>query len=174
MHCDHANDEYNASGAQISSNGPLERWGSYADQLAQHSVTNVWGEIKANSGAVECVQDQGVHGSNTSSATNKYIANTAVGWQGTMTTPLVWAGGKGSYTLYHGNYLNYLVDPTVPLRTTRPTRFQEVRQAINALIDTNTGINVGLLTFDAGYVSPYRVGTNRVDGGGGRFPCTRY
>ena len=170
LNCDHANDEYNASGTQISANGPLERWGSYADQLAQHSVTDVWGVIKSNSGAVECAQDQGVHGSNASPASNRYIANTVAGWQSGSSSPLVWAGGKGTYTLYHGNYLNYLVDATVPLRTARPTRFQEVTQAINALIDTNTGINIGLATFDAGYAWPYQVGAARVDGGSVVFP----
>ncbi len=68
LHCDQANDEYNASGSQINNIDPLERWGAYADQLAQHSVTDVWGEIKANSGAVECAQDQGLHGSNAAPA----------------------------------------------------------------------------------------------------------
>ena len=45
LHCDHANDEYNASGVQISADGPLEVWGTYAGQMSQRSDTNVWGKI---------------------------------------------------------------------------------------------------------------------------------
>ena len=170
LHCDHANDEYDSAGNQINNNGPLDKWGTYADQMSQHSATNVWGKIKTNTGAVECAQDQGIHGSNASPTSKRYITSTAAGWQSAATTPPVWAGGKNTYTLYHGNYLNYLVDSTVPLRTTRPTRFQEVNNAINALVDTNTGINIGLLTFDADYSSPYRTGLARVDGGGVVYP----
>jgi len=171
LHCDHANDEYNASGVQINNLGPIDEWGTYSDQLAQHSVTDVWGKIKANSGAVECAQDQGIHGSNASPASG-YIANTSTGWQAATTTPPAWVGGQGRYTLYHGNYLNYLVDSTVPLRTaaTSPSRFSEVISALNAVIDTNTDVNIGLMTFDTNYASPFRVGAARVDGGAVIFP----
>lgn len=169
LHCDHANDEYNASGVQINNFGPIDQWGTYSDQLAQHSATDVWGKIKANSGAVECAQDQGVHGSNTSSA-SAYITNTSTGWQAAATAPPAWTGGQGRYTLYHGNYLNYLVDPTVPLRTTRPTRYSEVITALNAVIDTNTGVNIGLMAFDAGFSGNRQNGNTRIDGGAVIFP----
>jgi len=93
------------------------------------------------------------------------------GWQSSVSSPTVWAGGKNNVTLYHGNYLNYLTDPGVPLRTgTRPTRFQEVSTAIEALIDTNTSINVGLLVFDTDRSNPRRAGLDRVDGGAVIFP----
>ena len=174
LQCDHANDEYNASSVQINTLGPIEQWGSYAGQLAQQSVTGVWGKIQTSSGAVECAQDQGIHGSNASPTTARYIVNTTTGWQAAATTPPVWGSGKGSYTLYHGNYLNYLVDATVPLRTGRPTRFQEVTQALNALVDTNTGINIGLMAFDRASTLAFTPSGSIVgsgwDGGGVVFP----
>ncbi len=169
LHCDHANDEYDGSGVQIKPLGPIDEWGTYSDQLAQHSVTDVWGRIKANSGAVECAQDQGIHGSNASSA-SAYITNTSTGWQAAATTPPAWTGGQGRYTLYHGNYLNYLTDPNVPLRGNRPSRFSEVITALEAVIDTNTGINAGLMTFDAGFAGARQNGNNRIDGGAVIFP----
>jgi len=174
LHCSHAFDEYNDLGFRTSvGTGPIIKWGTYADQMAQHGTTDVWGKLKENNLAVECAQDQGVHGSNSAPTPNAVITNTSTGWtSGLPGDPLVWQGGKNAYTLYHGNYLNYLTDPGVPLRATRPTRFDEVKRAIEALIDTNTSINIGLQTFDAGFDSPYKFGTDRVDGGGVIFPVT--
>jgi type IV pilus assembly protein PilY1 len=170
LHCDHANDEYNGSGSQISPNGPLEVWGTYADQLSQYSSTNVWGTITANNRPVECAQDQGIHGSNANPTARRYIVNDAIGWQTGATSLPVWSGGKNNYTIYHGNYLNYLMDASVPNLATAPTRFAEVLRAINALIDTNTSINVGLLAFDEFTGWPVDSGTTKIDGGGVLFP----
>lgn len=36
LHCDHANNKYNSSGSIIDTLGPIEKWGTYADQMAQH------------------------------------------------------------------------------------------------------------------------------------------
>jgi type IV pilus assembly protein PilY1 len=170
LHCDHANDEYNSSGTQISSDGPLEVWGTYADQLSQHSSTNVWGTITVTNRPVECAQDQGIHGSNANPTARRYIVNDATGWQTGATSLPVWSGGKNNYTIYHGNYLNYLMDATVPDLATAPTRFAEVVRAINALIDTNTSINVGLLAFDEFTGWPVDSGTTKIDGGAVLFP----
>lgn len=170
LQCDHANDEYNSSGVQISSKGPLEVWGTYADQMSQRNASDVWGIIEKTDRPVECALDQGVHGSNASPAPNAYIVNTAAGWQSSATSPSIWSGGKNNYTLFHGKYLNYLIDTTVPAIGTDPTRFEEVSRAMTALIDTNTSINVGLMTFDADFSWPYSNGTDRIDGGGVIFP----
>lgn len=170
LNCDHASDEYNSSGVQISSNGPLERWGTYADQLSQRNASNVWGVIDRNDRPVECAQDQGIHGSNGAPTPNTYIVDSSAGWQSSATTPSVWSGGKNNYTLFHGKYLNYLMDTSVPDLASNPSRFDEIKRAMAALIDTNTSINVGLMTFDADFDSPYLVGRDRVDGGGVIFP----
>ncbi len=170
LQCDHANDEYNSSGVQINSKGPLEVWGTYADQLSQRNVSDVWGVIEKTNRPVECALDQGIHGSNASPTPNTYIIDTAAGWQSSATAPPVWSGGKNNYTLFHGKYLNYLIDTTVPVLGSAPTRFEEVSRAMTALIDTNTSINVGLMTFDANYRWPYSSGTDRIDGGGVIFP----
>ena len=170
LQCDHANDEYNSSGVQINSKGPLEVWGTYADQMSQRNASGVWGVIEKTDRPVECALDQGIHGSNASPTPKSYIVDTPAGWQSASTTPSVWSGGKNNYTLFHGKYLNYLIDTTVPAIGTNPTRFEEVSRAMTALIDTNTSINVGLMTFDANYRWPYFNGTDRVDGGGVIFP----
>ena len=148
LHCDHAFDEYDASNNQISTLGPLEEWGTYADQMAQLSASYIWRQLEFDGRPVECAADAGVHGSNSSPNTARYIENSVAGWTSSVTSPSVWAAGKNNYTLYHGNYLNYLMDASVPTLANDPTRFEEVARAFEALIDTNTSINAGLLVFD--------------------------
>lgn len=61
------------------------------------------------------------------------------------------AGGTGgSYTLYSGNYLNYLANPV----TVIGTRIQVVQQAATNLINSLSNVNIGLMTYSNNLASP--------------------
>jgi type IV pilus assembly protein PilY1 len=63
-----------------------------------------------------------------------------------------WAlGGTGtSYTLYSGNYLNYLANPV----TVIGTRIQVVQQAATNLINSLSNVNIGLMTYSNNLSAP--------------------
>ena len=153
LHCDHAWDEYDASGVKIDPDGPLDTAGFYTGQVAQKRKNNVWSTIRIRrssdrSRPVECKQDQGIHGSNSAPTPRTYIANTSNGWQSSPTNPSVWSNGGSNYTLYHWNYLNYLQDPSA---NTSSTRFKEMQKAILAITNANSNINIGLMQYDSRY-----------------------
>ena len=153
LQCDDALSEYDANGNYLGPNGPLDTVGFYTGQLAQKRSYNVWSTIWIwYSGdlarPIECAQDQGIHGSNAAPTPATYIANTWNGWQNNPTNPSVWSNGGANYTIYHWNYLNYLMDPSVNATS---TRLEEMQKAIVALTDASTNINIGLMRYDRYY-----------------------
>ncbi|MQM39529.1 hypothetical protein KBTX_03558 [wastewater metagenome] len=69
-------------------------------------------------------------------------------------------GGAGSYNFYSGNYLNYLSNSG----STTMTRLEVVQQIAGDLVDSMTGINIGLMRFDSGDSYGYSV-DQRYSGG---------
>lgn len=150
LHCDHAWDEYDATGSKLGPTGPIESAGFYTGQVAQKRSNNVWNSIRVRNSSdrnrpIECNQDQGIHGSNSSPTPNTYITNSSNGWTSSVTNPSVWSGSQNNYTLYHWNYLNYLVDPGY---NTSSTRFIEMQTAIKNIVDASSNINIALMHFD--------------------------
>ncbi len=112
-----------------------------------------WRGISNETDKIECRSDRGRHGEGGSA---DYASNTTgSGFSTRRRNEINW-GPFTAVTVYSGNYLNFLAtDP--PLGKTRLLIMQE---ALESVIDTTSGINVGLMRF------------NREEGGPVVYPVT--
>ncbi len=160
------------NGSVIDTVGPLEQHGFFVDQIAQRALSGAnasWrGPVvkKDEDRALfmECKADSGIHGE-TGSASPYIENNNSGGW--TSTAPadpenphLVWNGGANNFTVFDGNYLNYLTSAT---GTSTVSRLDVVKNAVQTMVDVNNNINLGLMVFDAKF--------NQWEGGSVQFPC---
>ncbi|MGB5277700.1 MAG: hypothetical protein WBP02_11080, partial [Gammaproteobacteria bacterium] len=92
---------------------------------------------------VECEADSGIHGEGGAAL---YAAdNGGTGFSTNAGSEINWSK-RSSETIHHGNYLNFLVsNPPVS-----KTRLQVMRDALTELVNTTSGINIGLMRFDDG------------------------
>ena len=137
------------------------RGGQYIDKLVQYDPDSVttgpssrrdtgerWELLDENfrDRAVECQADAGAHGSSSGDA-NRYTRDgaTSNGYWGGSTTQISWrdAHNNQSYTLYSGNYLNWVATPTVD-----QTRLEIVQDVATSLINSINGVNIGLMYFN--------------------------
>ena len=90
---------------------------------------------------VECEADGGIHGEGGAAL---YAANNGgTGFSTSAGSEINWSK-RSSETVHHGNYLNFLVsNPPVS-----KTRLQVMRDALTDLVNTTSGINIGLMRFD--------------------------
>ena len=95
-----------ASAADLVNIGGGGMWpalGNPRERAAQYR-SNQWRGINSgNSGAVDCQDDNGVHGKN-GTVTSKYVKNNGP-WGNTST--LSWSSIGNNYRFYTANYLNY-------------------------------------------------------------------
>jgi type IV pilus assembly protein PilY1 len=130
--------------------------GYYTDNMAQYDPSTGgggrrWETISSaqKSRVVECQDDRGVHGDGVD-LLNNYARNgaTTAGYWGTLLTEIAWGAtpANETYTLYSGNYLNWAYGPT-GLRT----RLQIVQDVATDLLDTVSGVNVGLAYFNGNF-----------------------
>ena len=158
-HCDHAVREYVGTVRGSAYTGSLYTVGMYSGQIAQfydQSGKQFWRPLSTNNATtqaypIECYQDHGIHGSNTGA--NNYIANkpdTTSGWAVTDTgvAAVIWANNANNYTLFTGNYLNYLVDPAVIGSAIQISLFDQLKKAIQDLVDASSNIKIGLMQYD--------------------------
>jgi type IV pilus assembly protein PilY1 len=141
-------------GVIIDPVGPLEKHGFYTDQVAQYnSKKKIWQGTSTKNAAeqaylIECYTDSGVHGESGSSS--PYIKDNGPWTSSVPANPAVphavWANGDNNLQWYDGNYLNYRTDTS--LLTTTVSRIQIAKDAIEAIVDTNNNINIGLMRFD--------------------------
>ncbi len=128
--------------------------GYYTDNMAQYDPTNGgsgkrW-ETIANAQktrVVECRSDRGVDGDGVDT-TKLYARNGlagAAGYWGTSGQEISWGNtpANETYTLYSGNYLNWAFGPT-----RFRTRIDIVKDVASNLLDSVSGVNVGLMTFN--------------------------
>jgi len=99
--------------------------------------------------AIECKQDAGVAGHN-GDTTNKWAADgvSATGlWAASATAQGVvgWnqSHNRTNYTLFSANYLNWIKSPTH-----QSTRLQIVQEVATSLINSISGVNVGLMHYN--------------------------
>ncbi|MGB5457253.1 MAG: hypothetical protein WBO18_14970, partial [Gammaproteobacteria bacterium] len=87
---------------------------------------------------VECEADGGIHGEGGAAL---YAAdNGGTGFSTNAGSEINWSK-RSSETVHHGNYLNFLVsNPPVS-----KTRLQVMRDALTELVNTTSGINIGLM-----------------------------
>lgn len=164
--CHHSLDQHDDSDLPTGVPGPLAANGFYQGYIAQFvTTTKVWRKLSTLKNTerikypIECKQDSGNHGTITAPTPDVYIADGGAGWTSTVPADTnnphpVWAGGSNNYTLFHYNYLNYLVDTS--LTTTGVSRFDQTKTAIKDVVANNSNVNIGLMRFDS--ASPYEGG----------------
>ncbi len=113
-----------------NSGGGSKRWRGISDRASKFNDK------------VECEADSGIHGEG---GAGLYAANNGgSGFSTNSGSEIRWRGG--SETIHHGNYLNFLVsNPPVS-----KTRLQVMKDALTDLVNTTSGINIGLMRFDRG------------------------
>ena len=128
--------------------------GYYTDNMAQYDPTNGgggkrWETIASGqkSRAVECRSDRGVHGDGIDGS-KLYARNGQSGvngFWGDRTQEISWgqAPANETYTLYSGNYLNWTFGPA-----NSRSRIDIVKDVAGNLLDSVSGVNVGLMTFN--------------------------
>jgi type IV pilus assembly protein PilY1 len=129
--------------------------GFYNDLMAQYDPTDGgsgkrWEELSQSekTRVVECRSDRGLDGDgfNTSNLYARNGSAGAPGYWGSAGQEIDWystpVGGQ-RYVVYSGNYLNYYYGPTGPL-----TRLQVMQDVASDVLDSVSGINVGLMTFN--------------------------
>ncbi len=135
--------------------------GYFTDLMAQYNPSNgskQWETISSSqkSRYVECQDDWGLHGGPSNPTTNTYpkngVTNASNAWQMSSTGALKWGQSPANqvYTIYDGNYLNWMTGPT-----SNETRLQVVQEVATSLLNSINGVNVGLMTFNydqGGYV----------------------
>ena len=162
-HCNHSEKNYEAgvivndpdTGSDV---GPLYTVGMYSGQVAQYYEANnvnqrAWRALSTNNAtsqaySIECIQDHGIHGIN--GGASNYIENqSATGWtnvEADSVAAVIWANNANNYTLFAGNYLNYLVDPAVGNSTL--SLFDQLKDAISDIVAAASNVNIGLMQFD--------------------------
>ena len=161
--CDASMNLYD-KGVIIDPIGPLEKHGFYSDQVAHYnSKKKIWQALLTRNATeqaylLECYTDSGVHGE--TGAGNPFITD---GGPWTSTVPAdpaaphaVWANGANHLQIYDGNYLNYRIDPSVGASTV--SRMQVAKDAVEAIVNTNNNINIGLMRFDGAIGGGYEGG----------------
>jgi type IV pilus assembly protein PilY1 len=134
----------------------LNTAGTYLDTLVQYNDAHNrkrWESIAQNQKTwyVECKADNGVHGGPNNPTTNVIptngVANAANAWVPANAAQggFVWDQNPADqvYSLYDGNYLNWLTGPT----TLQP-KLQIVQGVATNLLQQLNNVNVGLMTFN--------------------------
>ncbi len=146
--------------------------GFYQDRVARWSTrgTDRWRSLSTkarNPPHVECKADNGRHGETAGDA-RTYIKNQrgrdTYPWTSNPSQGISWSSTGRFYTLYSGNYLNFINNSG---GSTTTTRIALVKQVVKDLVDANNGLNVGLMRFDTRFYWP---GANR--GGPVIYPIT--
>lgn len=137
-----------ADSALFSSSGGT---GFYQDRLAIFYSSRFfwrpqWGPLSdliRSPPHVECQADEGVHGENNGSSA-KFIIDNSQAYTSNANSKRNWSRTGRFYTLFSDNYVNWFNSPgdVVSAR-----RIDIVKDAVKALIDSNTGLNVGLMRF---------------------------
>jgi len=147
-------DQFNATSFKCDSAvSPLTTAGFYTDRIAQYRLVSGSTRWRSVNGIddnrltqpVECRADQGVHGEVTGDG-QPYATNSSGGWKSSAPGSLNWGSAGSSESIYTGNYLNYLVSETTILGT----RLKVMQDALTDVINTSTGINIGLMRYDRG------------------------
>lgn len=161
--------------------GKTNRTGSYRDSFIQwrgaknaRNWTSTIGSGTTNNYDLECLTDDGVHGSD-SSTSNKYplpgASNTTPGLWTNKASSSWWKTNVGTdLVLWSPNLIRYTRNPSTTVVTNR-TRMEVVKQAAKNLLDSPmvSGMKVGLMRYSSNAeggmvvwpVLPVDQGTNR-------------
>jgi len=95
---------------------------------------------------VECRADAGVHGRDAADPM-RWAQNGGrggSGWSDDEGSQVNWNNTGLNYTLYSGNYMNYMKNPPTQSRT----RLEIVQDVLADLVDSTSEVNIGLMRFD--------------------------
>ncbi|MFW2371881.1 MAG: pilus assembly protein [Gammaproteobacteria bacterium] len=126
----------------------LASTGFYQDRLAMwrggewDSVSN---RSRNRDNDVECAADSGIHGEHLIDA-DKWASDSNGPWSSNSTDSVTWSSTGRSYTIYSGNYLNYL--RTAPI-TSRKSRIETVKDVVTNVVNSVQNIRIGLMRFDS-------------------------
>lgn len=126
--------------------------GTYTDTMAQFHTTSWserWDDIESGSkdNIIECEDDWGLHGDGSDASevyprhgdeTSKFTADESNGirWGG-------WWGTGDNYTIYDGNYLNWINGPGAS-----STRIEIMQEVAANLVNSVSGVNMGVMSFN--------------------------
>ena len=96
-----------------------------------------------NPNIIECEDDAGEHGENGTS-NKKYAVNSNSKWTNASNSKISW-GGYTSYDFFSANYQNWFKYYRV---AAAQTRLDVMRNVIKNLVNSTTGINIGLMSFN--------------------------
>ena len=124
----------------------LDATGYYTGRVSQYRSNRWRSNIATNSldDYVECENDNGVHGLNSGSSA-KWASSSNGPWSSNQNDSVNWGSTGLSTTLYSGNYLNYLASTPTTYAGTRISVMQDV---ITNLVNSTSGVNIGLMRFD--------------------------
>ena len=153
--CDGGNNLYidKASYHCDASTNQISGVGNYTGILVQYrsdvSGAGEWQDLEAgnSSDAVECQADSGVHGDG---VTVDYYAASGSGlsfpWTSDPLLEIAWgsSGRNTTYSIYDGNFLNYLQDPT----SVDQSRSDVMKDVTKKVLSSVTDMNVGFMRFN--------------------------
>ena len=123
--------------------------GLYVGRLARYRSSrrgDTWRRLsrRSHTNLVECQADWGIHGNGSGGS---YPANEDQGgpFRPDSSGAINWNNTGASYTLFSGNYLNWKNSPGT---STTTTRLEIVKEVFSDLIDSTSGVNIGLMRFD--------------------------
>jgi type IV pilus assembly protein PilY1 len=136
------------SQAALSSSGT----GYYTSTLARYNTSSRrydrWRTLSSNdhTDIVECQADWGIDGQGDGTGTYPADGNNGGPYNTSSNNAINWNRTGGVYTLYSANYLNWI--NTLGVVTTE-TRLQIVKDVFSDLVDSTSGVNIGLMRFDS-------------------------
>ncbi|GMR01186.1 MAG: PilC/PilY family type IV pilus protein [Gammaproteobacteria bacterium] len=138
--------QVNRSAVVCNEAASLDSIGYYTGRVSQYRSNRWRDSITRNNlnNFIECENDNGVHGQ-TSGGSNVWASSSNGPWSSSQSNSINWGSVGVSTTLYSGNYLNYIVSSPV---TNTGTRISVMQQVIEDLVNTTSGINIGLMRFD--------------------------
>ncbi len=124
--------------------------GTYTDRMVQYqtgSGTGWWDLIDDDypDRPVECEDDWGEHGDGSdASAVYPQDFDTSNPWSSSESDGIRWSGRtRRTFTVYEGNYVNWLNGPT-----SSTTRMQVMQDVAANLINSISGVNIGVMSFN--------------------------
>lgn len=118
--------------------------GFYTGRVSQYRNGNWRNDISPTdeNDSVECEADSGVHGENTGDAA--VWAKNGQKWSANSAGSIDWGTVGVSTTLLTGRYLNYIINEPI---VSSQTRMQVMQDVMEDLVNSTSGINIGLMRF---------------------------
>lgn len=136
--------------------------GRYSNIMAQH-VSDRWSplEVDNDDDIVECKKDSGIHGDGTAGEVYARKGGSGNAFTSNSSLEISWDSWPLSqtYTVFDGNYLNYLGDPVF----VNKERIEIVKEVTAKVLNSISNVNVGAMRFNDGDGGPVILGMTDLD-----------